>query len=127
MNWLRSSKDERMRFWQPGRIRRRAGGRFRDIDYELQCERGGHPTPEGNRLLSTQNADPDFFAWHDLAFHAQCAWDYTLAAVDRLEYGDQIRALPEVESLATARERRQNSDPLVPLLAEARALLDAEP
>lgn len=128
MNWIRSSKEERMQFWQPRHIRSRAGGRFRGIDYALHCESGGHPSPGGIRLLPTHSGrEPDFFEWNDLAFHGQSAWDYTLAAADRLKYGDEIRALPEAESLSAAEERRRSSDPLIPLLADARELLDADP
>jgi hypothetical protein len=125
MNWLRSDREERMRLWQPGRIRKRAAGRFRGADYALHCEAGGHPTPEGNRLLrSTDENEPDFFAWNELLFHGLSAWDYTLAAADRLGYGDEIRELPEVEFLTTSRERREAQDPLVPALEAAWDWLD---
>jgi hypothetical protein len=128
MNWIRSTREERLRFWQPRHIRKRADGRFRGIDYELHCEKGGHPSPEGNRLLPTHSGgEPDFFAWNDLAFHGQSAWGYTLAAADRLESGDEIRMLSEAQSLFAAEERRRSCDPLIPLLAEAQELLDADP
>lgn len=125
MNWLRSDREERLRLWQPGHVRKRAEGRFRGSDYALHCEAGGHPTPEGNRLLrSTDQKEPDFFAWNELLFHGLSAWDYTLAAADRLGYGGEIRALPEAESLAVSREKRQAEDPLIAALAAAWAWFD---
>lgn len=127
MNWLRSTKDERMRFWQPRHIRNRADGRFRGIDYALHCEKGGHPSPEGNRLLPGHSGnEPDFFAWNDLAFHGQSAWDYTLTAADKLDYGEEIRETTEARELSAAEARRRTNDPLVPLLAEVRQRIDTD-
>lgn len=37
MRWMRSSREERMRMWQPRHIRSRAGDRFRGIDHALHC------------------------------------------------------------------------------------------
>lgn len=126
MSWLRSTKQERMKLWQPAVIRKRAAGRFRGVDYSLHCETGGHPTPDGNRLLpSTDQKEQDFFSWNELVFHGLSVWDYTVAAADRLGYGDEIRALPEAEALKAARERRQARDPLVPALAAAWSWLDS--
>jgi hypothetical protein len=128
MNWIRSTREERLQFWQPRHIRKRASGRFRGIDYALHCEKGGHPSPEGNRLLPDHSgSEPDFFAWNDLAFHGQSAWDYTLTAADKLDYGDEIRELAVAQALAAMEECRRNSDPLVPLLEEAMDWLDANP
>ncbi len=124
MNWLRSDRAERMRMWQPARIRKRAGGRFRGVDYALHCEAGGHPTPDGNRLLrSTDQKEPDFFAWSELLFHGLSVWDYALDAADHLGYGNEIRALPEAKFLNASRERRQAHDPLIAALAVAGDLL----
>jgi hypothetical protein len=127
MHWIRSNREQRMRFWTPGHIRKRAGDRFRGSDYALHCEAGGHPTPEGVHLLPSRSTEPAFFDWNDLAFHGLSAWDYTLVAADKLGYGDEIRALPESQALSIARERRENDDPLVPLASEALQLLHAEP
>jgi hypothetical protein len=117
MNWFRSTEEERMKIWRPARIRKRAAGRFRGVDYALHCEIGGHPTPEGSRLLpSTDQKEPEFLSWNELVFHGLSVWDYTVAATDRLGHGDEIRALPEVGALNAARER-QALDPLGPALA----------
>jgi hypothetical protein len=128
MNWLRSTREERMRFWQPRHIRNRSDGRFRGIDYALHCEKGGHPSPEGNRLLPGHSGDePDFFTWNDLAFHGQSAWDYTLTAADKLGYGKEIRETLEAREVSAAEALRRADDPLVLLLAEVRQRIDSEP
>lgn len=125
MKWLRSDRDERMQFWQPRHIRERADGRFRGIDYAGHCEAGGHPTPDGNRLLPTSSqTEPDFFSWNELVFHGIGIWDYTLTAADRLGYGKELREIPEAEALDKARENREQNDPLVPLFEMAHLWLD---
>lgn len=125
MRWLRSTRDQRMQFWQPRHIRKRAGDRFRGTDYAAHCEIGGHPTPDGNRLLPTSSqTEPDFFSWNELIFHGLSIWDYTLAASDKLGYGAELRDSPHAKALHTARESRASNDPLVPLLDIARRWLD---
>lgn len=49
--WLAATPSERRKMWQPGHLRKRSGDRFRGLDYWLHCDYGGHPTPEGVRLL----------------------------------------------------------------------------
>jgi hypothetical protein len=119
--WLRSSRNERSKAWRPGQLRTRAGGRFRRPDYTHHCEEGGHPTPQSAKLLPCHQAPPDFFLWADLASHGLNIWTYAMEGVDKLDYGDVIRKLPEVELLSIASERRHHDDPLVDFFAEARS------
>jgi hypothetical protein len=51
-NWMRLDRRERLKIWSPTRFEKRSGGHFRAGDYHLHCEIGGHPTPEGRRLLT---------------------------------------------------------------------------
>jgi hypothetical protein len=44
--WLRSTKEERRNMWQPIKLRKRSGDRFRQKDYGYHCGMGGHPTPQ---------------------------------------------------------------------------------
>ena len=50
--WLRSTKDERLSFFGPAKLRKAAGERFRSADYGHHCELGGHPVPGSWRLLN---------------------------------------------------------------------------
>lgn len=122
--WMRSTREERLKLWQPRHIRARAGERFRGLDYALHCEAGGHPTPEGGRLLPDHTTEPDFFSWMDLLFHGLSTWDYSLMAADLLGYGHEIRALPQAKTLAADRELRDEEDPLVPLAAAMQGFLE---
>lgn len=74
--WMRSDKAERRKFWQPIRIRERAGGRFRGLDYAEHCGKGGHPSPEGIYLLPDHQAPEASaaFWWCDLAVHGDSVW-----------------------------------------------------
>lgn len=49
--WLNSTREERLKMWQPAHLRKRAKGHFRDMDYWRHCNFGGHPTPDGVQLL----------------------------------------------------------------------------
>lgn len=81
--WLRSTEQERKRYWQPRHIRDRSDGRFRGTDYSSHCELGGHPTPRGLRtLLNDSEAPLVEVSWAELANHGSSAWRYFVAAVD---------------------------------------------
>ncbi len=82
-NWLRSTDEERRQRWQPRHLRQRSAGRFRGKDYAEHCEFGGHPTPDGCRLLlsaegATFNHELLLF---ETAQHASSAWFYLLLAI----------------------------------------------
>ncbi len=85
-NWLRSSRDERSRFWQPRYIRRRSAGRFRWEDYSRHCEIGGHPTPDSRQLLPDHQNVPVDFLWLDLTYHGVSTWRYIEKAGSDLGY-----------------------------------------
>jgi hypothetical protein len=80
--WIRSTKDERLKIWQPRHIRTRSQGRFRAGDYGQHCEQGGHPTPEGRFLLPGHGESVQLsgICWYELAVHAHSAWKYLTAA-----------------------------------------------
>jgi hypothetical protein len=118
--WLRSSRQDRLSSWQPRHLRMRAGGRFRAPDYAYHCEEGGHPTPRSATLLPCHHGPPDFLLWADLANHGLSIWRHTMDGAEKLDYGEIVLQLPEVEALSLVAEHRQHEDPLVGLLAEAR-------
>jgi hypothetical protein len=85
-NWLRSSRDERSRFWQPRHLRGRSVGLFRWEDYSRHCEIGGHPTPESRQLLPDHQNVPADFLWLDLTYHGVSTWRYIEKAAADLGY-----------------------------------------
>jgi hypothetical protein len=55
--WIRSNKQERLKTFQPKHLREKSKGGFSNTDYGLHCEYGGHPTPDGQRLLRASTFD----------------------------------------------------------------------
>jgi len=73
--WLRSTKDERMNFFTPAKLRKAAGKKFRSVDYGHHCELGGHPVPTGWTLLSGNEATAQLLL-SDCLGHAGRIWDH---------------------------------------------------
>lgn len=119
--WMRSSKEERQRFWRPAHLRERAAGRFRGTDYGEHCGKGGHPSPEGIYLLpghyAPEASGPLWFC--DMVIHGSSVWSYSLAAAKRLEAGDLLESLDEAEALSEAEIRWRHIDPFLDVLQEA--------
>lgn len=84
--WLRSSHEERLRMWMPRHLRAKSGGKFGTADYQNQCNRGGHPTPEARYLLYGHAVRlPAEAVWVELAQHGVGCWDHFVTAVSELE------------------------------------------
>lgn len=49
--WLPADRKERLAFWTPAAVRKRADGAFPAEDYRRHCDLGGHPTTEERQLL----------------------------------------------------------------------------
>ncbi len=49
--WLHSTPEERRQNWKPGKIYRHDDNDYRQKDYWYHCELGGHPTPDGARVI----------------------------------------------------------------------------
>lgn len=121
-NWMRSSKEERQRFWRPVHLRERAGGRFRGTDYGEHCGKGGHPSPEGIHLLP-DHYSPEASAplwWCDMAIHAHSVWSYSVEAAQRLGHGDVLDSLEEADALVKAEAQWRAADRFLDVLDEAR-------
>ena len=56
-DWMRTTRDERLKFWSPTKLRQLASREFLPSDYWTHCEFGGHPTPRALALL------PDHSRW----------------------------------------------------------------
>lgn len=87
--WLRSSRDERLKIWQPRHLRDRSKGRFRGVDYAMHCERGGHPTPYAMQLLPEHPAREGLGGWwFDLCSHGSSTWRYLSEALPAYGWSD---------------------------------------
>lgn len=115
--WLRSSRDERLKFWQPRDLRTRSAGRFRSADYAHHCERGGHPTPEAMALLPDHSRrDSAMLWWFDLAIHSASTWDYVNAAATEFGWSDQVDPIASRRGLAASIKSWRQREPLMHLL-----------
>lgn len=85
IDWLTSTKQQRMAKWQPGKIRNRADGRFPNSDYSDHCEAGGHPTPEGSRIILDNRDVWVEIALYEAAHHGTNAWHYLMDAFHSLD------------------------------------------
>jgi hypothetical protein len=118
-DWMRSSKEERQRFWRPVHLRERADGRFRGVDYGEHCGKGGHPSPEGIYLLPDHYAPEASaqFWWCDMAIHGQSVWGYSLDAAERLGQKDVLTSLREADALFRAQDRWKEEDSFLDIVA----------
>jgi hypothetical protein len=94
--WLRSTKDERLKFFSPAKLRAAADGRFRSIDYSYHCELGGHPVPGSWVLLNGDVAIAQLML-SDCLGHAERIWVHTGQwASDHGFGGIILKFLPEM-------------------------------
>lgn len=92
-HWLRANREERFELWRPGQLRKRSAGRFRDSDYWMHCEHGGHPTPEGRRLLGSVDQEGFDAWWADLATHASRIFRSLEIATEHAGYTQAVDSL----------------------------------
>lgn len=116
--WLRSSRQERLKLWQPRHLRERADGRFRAPDYAAHCDAGGHPTPHSATLLRDHSMrQPSGIWWNDLAGHALGIWRYAVAAAKRLEVDQVALARVDTARVDTCVEVWHRDDPFHEIVA----------
>jgi hypothetical protein len=80
--WLHSTPDERRLNWKPGKIYRDDDNDYRQKDYWYHCELGGHPTPDGARVIVGAPETPVLLASmfsEDIA-HSWEAWRHLVDA-----------------------------------------------
>jgi hypothetical protein len=83
--WLRADRKQRVEFWSPGNLRKRASGRFLNTDYWHHCEMGGHPASPGMRLIPGHIQLNAGMLWVDLAGHLAPLWRAVVKATERLK------------------------------------------
>jgi hypothetical protein len=124
--WLRASREERIKFWSPARLRERAGGRFLNTDYWRHCEMGGHPATPGMSLLPGHaNRVHTGFLWVDLAGHLVGIWRAIIQSTERFLEGPVPKdwELPDVQA---AIDEWLRTDGLYAALLDLGAILDGE-
>ncbi len=85
--WLDSSPAEIRQQFKPVTMRQKSAGRFRDAEYSVHSNHGGHPSPQGRLLLKNHSTPMGShrWAWVDLAQHLERLWghlDVALQATD---------------------------------------------
>ncbi|MGH2971103.1 MAG: hypothetical protein ACRDLE_02990 [Gaiellaceae bacterium] len=116
--WLRSSREERLKFWQPSHVRERSAGRFRATDYHRHCESGGHPTPAASCLLPGHSKrTSSSLWWFDLSQHAASIWTYIERTLPDLDWPELIDSVGKMTNLTELLERWGRDDPLHMLVA----------
>ena len=73
-----------LRFWSPRHMRERSQGEFRDKDYAVHCEFGGHPTPRAFSLLRTSRTVYPNAIWLELTSHLVNVWSHTTCAIPEM-------------------------------------------
>jgi len=118
-SWLRSTKEERLRLWQPRHLRERSGGRFRGAHCGRHCEVGGHSMPMGARLLIGSSPESTEFAanlqlW-ECAAHVNSTWRYFIAALNSVHINEAVAAWDKersIPALARAEDDWRARDPM---------------
>jgi len=92
--WLAATPEKMRKEFTPARMRARANGMFRDKEYWLHCDLGGHPAPSARHLLAS-HPDPigsKEIHWLDLAQHLDRLWSHFCRA---LLSADAFDAVPK--------------------------------
>ena len=74
--WYRAEPEELRKQFTPKRMRDASGGLFRDAEYSLHCEVGGHPHPRARMLLPAYSPPfpPEGFLLPDCVHHVHRLW-----------------------------------------------------
>jgi hypothetical protein len=79
--WMLSSKEERMQFFTPAKLRKAAEGKFRSKDYGYHCELGGHPVPDAERLIDNSKIQAQLLL-SDMLGHLGRIWNHIVGWAD---------------------------------------------
>jgi hypothetical protein len=91
-NWYEADATELRKLFSPQQMRKRTDGLFRDKEYWLHCEIGGHPHPMGSRvLLSSSYTTPVpavAFLLPDTVQHLRRLWTSVKLLLPKLNIGE---------------------------------------
>lgn len=104
--WLHSTADERRQKWKPTKIYRDNDNDYRQKDYWVHCEMGGHPTPNGARVASRGLIHPVTWAslLSEMTDHLWDAWRNLLNAVTAVDSQCNIDVSTQLAPTTTAYE-----------------------
>jgi hypothetical protein len=104
--WLHSTADERRGNWKPMQVYRDDGNDYRQKDYWVHCEMGGHPTPNGARVASQGIIDPVMWAslLTEMSDHLWDAWRNLCDAVDAVDSQCNIDMSTQLAPISSAYE-----------------------
>jgi hypothetical protein len=104
--WLHSTADERRQNWKPAKIYRDDDNDYRQKDYWIHCETGGHPTPDGARIASRGQVAP--ISWATLlsetSDHLWDSWRNLLNAVAAIDSQCNIDMSTQLAPVTSAYE-----------------------
>ncbi len=86
--WLRSTREERQKFFAPAKLRKAANGHFRSADYSFHCELGGHPVPGSWRLLNGAEETGQLML-SDCLCHSTHIWNHVLGWATNYNVSDK--------------------------------------
>ena len=90
-SWYEADAAELRKIFSPQQIRKRADGLFRDKEYWLHCEIGGHPHPTKSRILLSAYAapvPPIAFLLPDTVQHLRRLWTSVKLLLPKLNIGE---------------------------------------
>lgn len=101
--WYRADARTLRHAFSPKAMRKASGGLFRDQEYWLHCEVGGHPHPRARMLLSAYQPTvaPQAFLLPDSVHHVRRAWTSLRLLLPQLDDGEAI-LIGRGNTLATA-------------------------
>jgi hypothetical protein len=90
--WYKAEEDDLRKRFSPQQMRRASDGLFRDEEYWLHCNVGGHPNPKARILLSSyqQEWDPIQFLLPDSLHHLRRLWTSLSLMLPKLGIDESI-------------------------------------
>jgi hypothetical protein len=104
--WRHSTADERRKNWKPAQIYRDDDNDYRQKDYWIHCEQGGHPTPNGARIASIGSPHPVMWATllSEMSDHLWDAWRNLLNSVTAIDSQCNIGVSTQLAPITAAYE-----------------------
>lgn len=91
-NWYEATDEERRKLFTPQKMRKLSDGLFRDSEYWLHCEVGGHPHPKSKILLPAYGpkVPPVAALLPDAVHHIRRLWTSVSLLLPQLDAGDRV-------------------------------------